>query len=324
MIIAALYLAAAGVADCRVVTDDIIRMRDLAAVEPAFSAVAADDSVVAYSPLPGSIRILQGAQLVRLAKRYGLAEVEFRDVCFQRAMRKLVEQELLDAFQQVLALPGAEVELVDFSRFPAPVGELVFPRSGLALTPSSLPLLWKGYVIYGGGQHFAVWAKVKVRARLMRVIATDNLVTGKPVRADQVRVEPLDGVPDALAPAQTLDQVVGKNLLRPVRRGVTVSLDDISTAIAIRRGDRVDVDFEAAGVHLRFAAAAETDGRLGDRVQLRNLQSRNLFAAEVSGKDQARVAPEKETNEDQTHRSGGCLLSAGDAGSGGEEAEGCR
>ena len=297
MLIASLYLVAASALDCRVVTSDVIRMRDLAAVQPAFSAVDGE-LVIGYSPLPGSIRILQGAQLSRLAQRHGIADGEYQNVCFARAMRELDEQELLDVLHHAIAIPSAEIELVDFSRFPAPVGDLVFPRSGLALnpSPSPVPLLWKGYVIYGNGNHFPVWARVKVRARLNRVVATDNLTARTPIRADQLRLEALDGIPDTLAPAQALEQVVGKTLLRPVRRGTSVSLDDVSTAITVRRGDKVDVDLESPGMHLRFEAAAEMDGRLGDRIRLRNLQSSSTFVAEVSGKDQARVVLNDETN----------------------------
>jgi flagella basal body P-ring formation protein FlgA len=134
--------------------------------------------------------------------------------------------------------------------------------------------------------------------KLNRVIAIDNLLTSKPVRADQVRIEELQGVPDALAPAQSLDQVVGKNLLRPIPRGATVSLDDISTAISVRRGDKVDIDFHSSMVHLSFEAIAEMDGRFGDHIRLRNPQSSSSFVAEVSGKDQARVVPAEENAEE--------------------------
>ncbi len=320
MIAVSLYLAAASAMNCRVVEDDVIRMRDLAAAERAFAPLDAD-SVVAYAPLPGAIRTLQAAELARLAHRHGIADGQFRDLCFERAMRLLDEQELRETCYRALAIPAAEVELIDFSHFPAPVGELVFPRSGLTLTTSTVPLFWKGYVIYGAGHHFPVWARVMVRAKLRRVVATDNLVSNTPVRADQVRMEPLDGVPDVLAPAQSLDQVVGKPLLRPVRRGATVSLDDVSTAVFVRRGDRVEVDFESEGVHLRFDATAEMDGRFGDRILLRNVRSSNTFMAKVSGKDQARVVPADEKNDD---RDGAALHPGGyPCGSGGKEEE-CR
>jgi flagella basal body P-ring formation protein FlgA len=233
----------------------------------------------------------------------------------------LEQDEINELLNRVLAIPAARIELLDFSRYPVPLGDLVFPRSGLALKLSAggEPLLWKGYVVYGTGRHFSVWARVKINARLNRVIATDNLVTSAPVRADQVRIEMLDGMPDALAPAQSLDEVVGKLLLRPVRRGATVSLDDLSTALTVHRGDKVDVSFEASGMRLNFVAAAEMDGRYGDRIRLRNLQSNNIFEAEVSGKDQARVVLNKDADSSRAP-----LRDVGDSCSTSEkEAEGC-
>jgi flagella basal body P-ring formation protein FlgA len=308
MMIATLYLAAASAMNCRVVADDVIRMRDLAAAEPAFSPIDSDE-IVANSPLPGSVRVLQAAQLTRLAQRHGITDLDFRDLCFQRAMRQLDEQQLADTLHRALAIPSAEVELIDFSRFPTPVGDVVFPRSGLTLSPSFGSSFWKGYIIYGGGRHFPIWARVTVHARLNRVVATDNLVANKPVRTDQVRVETLDGVPDVFAPAQSVDEVVGKCLLRPVRRGSSVSLDDVSTAVTIRRGDKVDVEYQSAVVSLRFEAAAEMDGRVGDRIRLRNLQTSNVFEGEVLGKDQARVVLDNEED-----RSGASLRASGNHG----------
>ena len=320
MMIATLSLAAASVMDCHVVTADVIRMRDLAAIEPAF-AVVDPDSQVGYSPLPGAVHILTPAQISRLAKTYSLDEGEYRAVCFQRAMRELDQPELLEFLNRALGIPSARIDLREYSRYPVPVGDLVFPRSGLALklSPGNDPLLWKGYVVYGSGRHFPVWARVMIRVRLKRVVATDNLVTSVPVRGDQVRIETLDGVPDALAPAQSLDEVVGKLLLRPVHRGSTVSLDDISTALTVRRGDKVDVAFESPGMRLRFVAASEMDGRYGDRIRLRNLQSNNIFEAEVSGKDQARVVLDKETDGSLT----AVRASDGSCHTGEKEAEGC-
>jgi len=201
MMIASLYLVAAAVMDCHVVTADVIRMRDLAAVEPAFAKVD-PDLMVGYSPLPGAVHTLTASQITRLAKTNGLDEDGYRAVCFERAMRELNQRELHEVLDRALGIPAARIDVVDFSRYPAPAGDLVFPRSGLALplSPGAAPLLWKGYVVYGGGRHFSIWARVELHATLNRVVATDNLVTGAPVRSDQVRIEFLDGVPDTLPP----------------------------------------------------------------------------------------------------------------------------
>src|SRR5579864_8767453 len=123
-----------GILVCHIVTDDVIRIHDLAAAEPAFSSVDTDDPV-SHSPLPGATRVVEGAELDRIAHRYGIDGGDLREVCFQRPMRLLDPPGLMAAFRQTLGIPDAEIELVDFSRFPAPAGRLVFPRSGLALTP---------------------------------------------------------------------------------------------------------------------------------------------------------------------------------------------
>lgn len=292
MIVIATLLGALIAPDCRVVTADVIRAIDLVPVQPAFSRLD-PEMMVAYAPLPGAVRILQAAQLERLANRNGIDGGDYQDVCFQRAMRELHAQELLAAIRQSLGIPDANVELTDFSRFPAPVGDVVFPRTGVSLlAPAPETVLWKGYVAYGSGHQFPIWSRVKIHARLNRVVALDNLVPGSPVRPGQIRIEPLDGVPDVLAPAQSTDAVIGKNLLRPVRRGATISLDDLSNAIAIRTGNKVEVDFDSGLIHLKFRAAAEADGRYGDRIRLRNLQTGNTFTAEVSGNNEARIVPE--------------------------------
>ncbi len=250
-----------------------------------------------YSPSPGAVRVLPASELSRLALRNGIAAADLgalRDVCFQRDMRDLDPKALIEVLRRTLDIPGSEIEIADFSRYLAPAGDLVFPRSGLALNLSATSgaLFWKGYVVYGEGQHFSIWARVKIHAKFNRVVATDNLTTHAVVRPDQVRVEFREGVPDTLAPAQSLDEVVGKTLVRPIRRGGAVSRDDVTTAIVVRRGDKVDVDFTSSAMHLRFEAAAESDGHMGDRIRLRNPQSGNMFSAEVSGKDQARVVTE--------------------------------
>jgi flagella basal body P-ring formation protein FlgA len=293
MIIIATLLSALIAPDCHDVTADVIRAADLASIQPIFARLE-PEMMVGYSPMPGAMRILQAAQLERLAYRNGIDGGEYRDICFQRAMRELDAQELLAAIRQSIGIADASVELTDFSHFPAPVGDLVFPRSGLSLSSSSYPeaLLWRGYVSYGSGHQFPIWARVNIRTRLNRVVALDNLVGGAPVRPDQVKIEPLNGVPDALAPAQSTDVVVGKSLVRPVRRGATISLDDLAGAVVVRRGSKVEVDFKSGLLHLKFQAAAEVDGRFGDRIRLRNLQSGNTFVAEVSGNNEARVVPE--------------------------------
>src|SRR5690349_18222804 len=100
MIFMSLFLAAVLATDCKIVSQDVIRMRDLAAVEPEFSK-ADPDTVVGYSPMPGAVHVMTGAQIKRLAKTYALADEEYQSACFQRAMRELNPDDLLEIMGRV-------------------------------------------------------------------------------------------------------------------------------------------------------------------------------------------------------------------------------
>ena len=69
-------------------------------------------------------------ELRRLAERWNLSPAPDREVCVTRPVAVFDADRLLAAMQK--ELPAAHIELLDFSRLPAPEGELVFPALGLA------------------------------------------------------------------------------------------------------------------------------------------------------------------------------------------------
>src|ERR1019366_8579406 len=113
--------------------------------------------------------------------------------CVTRPVAVLTAGRLLAAMQNVL--PAAHVELLDFSRLPAPEGELVFPVSGLRQGPAGG--YWSGYVSYGGNHRFTLWARVKVMVASARVVAAQDLKPGVALDSAQFRVETREEVPAA-------------------------------------------------------------------------------------------------------------------------------
>ncbi len=61
--------------------------------------------------------------------------------------------------------------------------------------------------------------------------------------------------------------------------------------LAVHRGDRVQVKVSAGGVVLKFESEAESSGRPGDTVVIRNPENGNRFAARVE--DQGKVTVDK-------------------------------
>ena len=165
---------------CGVVEGDRLTGKDLAAAHGGFANL--DPSLdIGPAPVAGAVRTLRRTELERVAKEHGIQlEADApREVCVQRAAQ-LVRAELLkQTLTEVFREEGREVdvEVLDFSRTPLPLGKLEFPKSGLNATGT-----WRGRLVYGENRSIPVWARVAVHD----VRTGDAVVAGRAVREAQV------------------------------------------------------------------------------------------------------------------------------------------
>ncbi|MDQ2898816.1 MAG: flagellar basal body P-ring formation chaperone FlgA [Acidobacteriota bacterium] len=281
-------LAATLAATCHPVGGESILGRDLAAADARFSAIPAD-ATLGFAPAPGSRRIFHGAELTRLAARYGIASDLFADACFDRPLQPIDRELLMTALKTSLALPDAKLEIAESSLYPVPRGEIVFPRPALAAAQNGAAL-WKGYVRYGVNRRFPIWVRVRIRVRGSRVVATENLRAAAAVAASQIRVETSDGFPDSEPSAQSIDQVTGHVLRRAIRTGSAIPLSVLAEPKDVSAGDPVKVEVHSGAARLEMDARAESGGRNGETVSVLNLKSGKKFPAQVSGKGRVLVS----------------------------------
>ena len=153
-------------------------------------------------------------------------------------------------------------------------------------------ILWHGYVRYGDGHQFPVWAKVRITARITRVVAAASIPAGKPIQANQVRLEVVEDFPFDETLAASLDEVLGYLSKSSLRPGTIIRRTQVQPAPDVARGDLVIVEVLAAGAHLKLEGRAESAGAKGSIILVRNLSSGRDFRAQVTGKDQATVVME--------------------------------
>jgi flagella basal body P-ring formation protein FlgA len=281
---------------CREVEGERIFARDLAVAIPAFGALV-PQLPVAFAPAPGSQRIMHAAELVSLARRYSIELTTVEDLCFEWPMQPLEKAAAMEAMRASLRAletdtSEATIEIVEMSRNPVPRGRIEFPRDRLG-TPAAggprAPVLWRGNVVYGGDRRFAIWARVTVAARFVQVVAIESLRTGQPVEPRQLRLETSEGFPLRAKIAGSIEQVAGRLPLRPFPAGSPIHLDQLAAPFDVNRGDLVDVEVRSGATRLAFSGTAETAGRNGDVVAIRNEGTNRLFQARVNGKGKALV-----------------------------------
>ena len=281
-------LAAFALAGCLAVgtARDRIVAGDLAAGFPQWAAVPAE-TTLGLAPAPGVQRVFRVLELRRLAERWSVSPVPDREICVTRPVAALTAGQVLAAMQDAVQndvqkdMPGAHIELLDFSRQPAPEGALVFPVSGLRQGPAGG--YWSGYVAYGGTHRFTLWARVKVMVASARLVAAQDLKPGVALDAAQFRVETREEIPTA-GFLRAVEEVAGKALRRSVAKGTALRAEWLEPAKVVLRGEVVRVEAVRGGARLELECVAEGSGAIGEIVPILNPVSQRRFPARVESK----------------------------------------
>lgn len=281
----AILLAAAA---CVAVDGEKILARDLAPATEAFRALAPDTDM-GYSPAPGARRVLHAAELSRMIARHGGVPGQMREICIERATEKLTQETIAAALRTAAGNRQATIALLDWSRYPVPRGEIQFPLAGITPVHGG-ELLWRGYVRYGSSQRCAIWARVRVSLRQPRVVARVALPAGRPILREQLQVEEVEASPFGARPVEVMDAVVGRLARRRLAAGAPIFASLLEAPQEIHSGDTVTVEVSSGQARLSFEARADSGGRKGDTIPVRNPATGKSLRARVESAGKASIA----------------------------------
>jgi len=259
--------------------------RDLLPGFPALAAIP-DDTPLAPAPEPGLARVFHLPELRRWAARWRLPSVPEREICVVKPVAPLNPATLLGAMQH--SLPEARIEILDFSRRPAPQGALEMPLEGLRRgVPSSL---WTGSIRYAGNRRFIVWVRVTIATAVDRVLAVGDLAPGQAIASSQVILQHRQETPGNEPLASSLADVIGKSPRQRIRAGTAIRLDVLDSPKDVMRGETVRVEIRNGGAILALDGEAEASGAVGATIPVLNRDSRRRFLARVEGKGKVAVS----------------------------------
>jgi flagella basal body P-ring formation protein FlgA len=273
-----IFLAVPGFA-CQVIDGDRILGKDVAAASPLFAAL--DPRIeVSAAPLAGVSRILRPEEIVHLAKQNGIAlDGPAEAICFERVTETLTAERLLPELQKALGLENASIKILGFSRFGVPRGTFEFPKS--SLMPNGL---WRGRVLYGENHSMPVWVKTRITVERTWVEASETLVVGKPIEASQLNLRTGPRFPFDPPLAESMQVLLGRKPARTLAAGTPVALAMLAIAHDVERGDRVEVEVTVGRAILDFEATAESSGRTGDSILVKNPENGHSFLAKIQNK----------------------------------------
>jgi flagella basal body P-ring formation protein FlgA len=286
-----LLLAASSAQPCLTIAEEQIRVGDLARVVTSFSNIA-PDTVIGHAPVPGVRRVLTREEIRRVGALHGVDVTPESDVCFEWAARVPGKAQLVTAMRAALGEADAQIDILETSQAPAPNGEIIFSRDGLARGPIAgpdTPVVWRGHVRYSGQRRFDIWARVRVSVPGGNVSVVSPIRAGEIIRTDQIQIDPAGSARFDPAAVRKLDDVAGKVAKRPLPIGTTVLKVHLEEPKAVSKGEMVTVEVVSGRVCLKLDGTAETAGHIGQTISIRNSQSGKSFSAKVTGTGSARV-----------------------------------
>ncbi len=272
---------------------DVIRLGDLFE-----HAGARADAALGAAPAPGQRITIEAAQLSAIARLHGLAwrplSGQERSIV-ERPGRPVERAEVLAALRAELIRLGMDAEAdIELPGFTAPLVPLAALSRIMVEAPyfdSASQRFSATLVILGDGMpSLRLRLAGRAMATVPAVVATRRLAVGDVVRAEDARTVRLRAERVRPGAAERLEQVVGRQLRRPLASELPFHTADLTAPLLVTRNAPVMMELSVPGLALTAQGRALESAAQGAIVPVMNLASRAVVEAEVIGPNRVRVA----------------------------------
>jgi flagellar basal body P-ring formation protein FlgA len=275
-----------------VVDAPVLRLGDIFA-----GAGAREDVVIGAAPAPGHRLVVEPAQLLALARRYGLVwrplSASERSV-IERPGRAMPAAEVSEALRADLLRLGMDPEAeLDLGAFlPPVVPPSALPQltiEGLGYDPASGRFTATLVVMAEGVSTQRLRLAGRALPTVPVVVATRRLALGDVLRAADLRQTRMRAERVRPGAAETPEQVLGQQLRRPLAEGLPVMTADLGPPAVVAKNALVVMLLEAPGLSLTMQGRALDSAPRGGVVPVMNLESHAVVEAQAIAPGQVRV-----------------------------------
>ncbi len=282
-----------GAATCVAVEGSEILAKDVAKIDPAFTAVNRD-LAFSYAPVIGAQRTITAAELSHWAAKAGVEIKPASSACFERLSHNLSAVDIRTAIQRTFPESNiVQIDVLEICKCNVPVGRLDFTVEGAGAPPlghPDVPVLWRGQIWPASGSPYPVWARVRVLAKSSVVRLRQNLRSGDIIPQEALEELTVTDSPVRLARPDATANYAGKVINRNVRAGSYLNARLIAPLPEVTRGSTVTVEVVNGATRLELKARAESAGHIGETVTLTNPSGLSRFQAIVIGPGVVQIA----------------------------------
>jgi flagella basal body P-ring formation protein FlgA len=170
-----------------------------------------------------------------------------------------------------------------------PVGEVQVRITARGIPANFHRLVLPVEISIGGrvARTFFIVADARIRAR---VVETTRPMSFRTVLSESDLREVVREIEDPRAAyVRSISEAVGMVVKRALREREILTRRSVDAASLVRNGDTVRLTVQINGIQVAAMGRALQDGKLGQRIKIRNLDSDRSLVAEVTGQREARI-----------------------------------
>ena len=253
---------------------------------------------IGVSPAPGQRLVLEVPQLMALARQHGLGWRPLSPherVVVQRPGRPIPREAIEAALRRQLVPLGMDTEAeLDLGAMLLPMvppaAPLELGTEAVSFDPGSGRFGATLVVMAEGMAMHRLRLAGRAAPTLLAVVANRRLATGEIIAAGDVRSIRLRADRVRAGTAERADQVIGRQLHRPLAAEAPVLAADLGAPAVVEKNALVTMLLEAPGLSLSVQGRALEAAPRGGLVPVMNLASRVVVEGEVVGPGRVRVA----------------------------------
>jgi len=127
------------------------------------------------------------------------------------------------------------------------------------------------------------WVPATVHVKAVAVTAARKIAAGETLSAADVRESVMETADLGADWATSAGDVLGKTARRGFAAGDLLPASEFVQPLLVKRGDTVALRLQRGGIVLESSARALEDGRMGEVVKVRGMDSSSVLRARVSG-----------------------------------------
>ncbi len=277
-----------------IIENEIIYLRDIAKISGKQESVELLKKIsLGYSPNVGMVREIPVRKLNLSIAAAGFSPNDFsisspEKIFVKRASQKIEEIQIRESVKKAIFKQFEDSEIsISILRLDipasveAPLGNAEINTDLSKIRNVFAPFYLPIEIRINGKRYRLISAKVEIEAFAEVFVAANDLAKNKRVKVSDAVLKKIRLKKPLLSYLYKKEDLRGIKTIRDLSKNSVLTRDSIVKDIVIKSGDLVRIVGQSGKLQLVVTGEARASGRIGDRITVKNLQSKKIIQATV-------------------------------------------